>query len=170
MINDLSKIYSRNPLFKEIAISKSLSELRSIMLSDKNLEISKNATNCVFGEGSEKSKLMLLGEAPGKDEDRTGVPFCGRSGKFLDKLLLGSGFSRKDDIYITNTVNWRPDNNRVPTEEEIFYCLPYLEKHIELQNPKLIATLGATATFALLNKSSKPDNITMKNMIGNIFK
>ena len=93
---------------------------------------------------------MLIGEAPGREEDKQGLPFVGRAGKLLDKMLEAIQLERKKDVYITNIVNWRPPNNRTPTEKEILLFLPMVKKHIELINPKIILLLGATSVKAML--------------------
>lgn len=162
-------LYKNHPNYEKIKTCKSLSELKNLMLTDKNLEIAKKATHLVFCDGVENARLMIIGEAPGRNEDESGIPFCGRSGQLLDSLLEKFNLSRKNNLYITNVVNWRPDNNRTPFDEEIEYCLPYLEKHIALQNPKLILALGTTATKTLLftKKISitglRKKNLTCKN-------
>jgi uracil-DNA glycosylase family 4 len=147
--------HQNHPSWNQIKNSHSLDELNKLMLEDKILNIAKNAKNCVFSDGNRTSQIMLIGEAPGENEDLKGIPFCGRSGKYLDQFLQEVGLSRDQNVYITNVVNWRPENNRKPSPEEIIHCLPYLEKHIQILNPKIIATLGSTATFAILDRSSK---------------
>ncbi len=143
-------LYKSHPNYDKIKSCKSLAELKNLLLSDKNLEISKNAINLVFSDGEKEADLMIIGEAPGQNEDETGKPFCGRSGKLLDEFLSTIGFNREKNVYIANVVNWRPEGNRTPSDEEIEYCLPYLEKHIALKKPKIILALGATAAKALL--------------------
>ena len=88
---------------------------------------------------------MLIGEAPGRDEDRIGKPFVGRAGQLLDKMLARIGLDRKTNAYITNVINWRPPDNRDPSPEEAAACLPFLRRHIELANPQVIILLGAVA-------------------------
>ena len=88
---------------------------------------------------------MLIGEAPGRDEDRVGKPFVGRAGQLLDKMLAAIGLDRASNAYITNVINWRPPDNRDPTPEEAAACLPFLRRHIELAQPQLIILLGAVA-------------------------
>ena len=102
----------------------------------------------VFSDGNPESKIMLIGEAPGHDEDLQAKPFVGRSGKLLDKMLEAINLSR-DKVYIANIVPWRPPSNRKPTEDEIEICLPFIKKHIELIKPKALMLLGSTATYAL---------------------
>ena len=112
-------------------------------------DLKKNAKNTVFADGNPSSKIMLIGEAPGQDEDIQGIPFVGRAGQLLNKMLASIELSRKH-VYISNIVPWRPPGNRQPTTEEILLCLPFIQKHIELINPKLIVLLGGTAAKALL--------------------
>ena len=170
LIQILKSFYKINPNLEQIAAARCVQELKEIMISDKNLKIAELSTNTVFSSGRSDSKLMLIGEAPGRDEDLAGVPFIGRSGKYLNGLLESVNLSRENDVYVSNLLNWRPDNNRVPTEDEILYCLPYLEKHIDLHNPRLIGTLGSTATFALLARGLKPLGAQMKPLIAKVYK
>ena len=127
----------------------SLDDLKDYMSKFKGCELYKSATNMVFSDGNKSSEIMLIGEAPGHDEDIQGKPFVGRSGKLLNKMLEAIGLNR-DTVYIANIVPWRPPNNRRPTEEEINICLPFIRKHIELIAPKVLMLLGSTATYALL--------------------
>ena len=126
-----------------------LDDLKDYMSKFKGCELYKSSTNMVFSDGNKSSEIMLIGEAPGHDEDIQGKPFVGRSGKLLNKMLEAIGLSR-DTVYIANIVPWRPPNNRRPTEEEINICLPFIRKHIELIAPKVLMLLGSTATYALL--------------------
>ncbi|MBR1735152.1 MAG: uracil-DNA glycosylase [Alphaproteobacteria bacterium] len=125
-----------------------LAELKEAM---EKVEISiKNcALNMVFGVGNEHAEILLLGEAPGAEEDRQGIPFVGQSGQLLDKILASVGLDRTK-VYITNILPWRPPGNRTPTLQEITQFRPYVIKHISLVNPKIVVCLGGTATKALL--------------------
>ena len=107
------------------------------------------ATNTVFSDGNTNSPLMIIGEAPGAEEDKLGKPFVGQAGKLLDRMLNAIGRDRSN-TYITNVVFWRPPGNRKPTDEEISVCLPFVKKHICLIKPKLLVLLGAVACQALL--------------------
>lgn len=111
-------------------------------------KLNKTRTKTVPGEGNLKSEIVFIGEAPGENEDKQGIPFCGAAGKFLDQMLSSIGMSR-NDVFITNTVKCRPPGNRDPEDEEKEACRPYLERQFELLNPILIVCLGrhATATF-----------------------
>ena len=129
--------------------SKKLLELKQLIASIKNCELKKNSTNIVFSDGNPNAKIMIIGEGPGANEDLEGVPFIGRTGELLDKMLLSINLNR-NDVYITNVVNYRPPENRNPTEEEIARYLPYLTKHIEIINPRILILLGSAALNAIL--------------------
>lgn len=112
-------------------------------------DLAAQATQLVFGVGNPEAELVFIGEAPGKNEDLKGEPFVGAAGKFLNEMLGMIGLERKD-IYITNIVKYRPPNNRDPLPEEKAAFLPYLEKQLEIINPKLIVTLGRHSMDVLL--------------------
>ncbi|MDR0632975.1 MAG: uracil-DNA glycosylase [Holosporales bacterium] len=133
----------------DVSNISSITALKEAVHAFNGCELKKTATNTVFGDGPTPSDIMLIGEAPGLEEDKQGLPFVGQSGKLLSKMLESIGLSR-EKVYITNVVNWRPPGNRVPEPEEIEQCRPFLEKHIELINPKVIVLLGATAMRAVL--------------------
>lgn len=119
-----------------------LTKLRQKILDDKiTPELAVTATNLVFGDGSPDAKLVFIGEAPGKNEDLQGKPFVGAAGKFLNEMLNMIGLKR-EDVYITNIVKYRPPNNRDPYPEEKEAFLPYLEEQLEIIQPKLTVTLG----------------------------
>ena len=105
----------------------------------------------VFADGNPKSNLMIIGEAPGANEEKFQRPFVGEAGKLLDKMLSAISLNR-DSVYITNVINYRPPDNRKPTSDEINLFLPYLKEHIQLINPRLILLLGSTALEAFFNK------------------
>ena len=131
--------------------SKTIEELKNAVENfDGYLDIKKLATNTVFGEGNTKADIMIIGEAPGNNEDLEGRPFCGQSGQLLDEMFNSIGIKR-EDLYITNTLFWRPPGNRTPTDDEINICRPFVEKHIALINPKIIVFMGATALKDLIN-------------------
>ena len=129
--------------------AKKLEKLKKSISNIKNCELKKNATKIVFADGNPKAKIMLIGEGPGSNEDLEGLPFVGRAGALLDKMLASIDLNRKN-VYITNVVNYRPPENRRPTEKEIAKYLPYLKKHIEIINPKILVLLGSTALNALV--------------------
>ena len=126
-----------------------LSKLKKKIQLMKNCDLKKNATNLVFGDGNINSKIMILGEGPGANEDAEGKPFVGRAGKLLDKMLASIKLDRTK-VYISNVVNYRPPENRRPTEIEIKRYLPYLKNHIEIINPKILVLLGSTALNTLI--------------------
>ena len=129
--------------------AKKLEKLKKSISNIKNCELKKSATNIVFSDGNPKAKIMLIGEGPGSNEDQEGLPFVGRAGALLDKMLASIDLDRKK-VYITNVVNYRPPENRRPTEEEIAKYLPYLKKHIEIISPEILVLLGSTALNALI--------------------
>ncbi|MBM3571644.1 MAG: uracil-DNA glycosylase, partial [Alphaproteobacteria bacterium] len=110
------------------------------------------ATNLVFGDGNPQAGLMLIGEAPGADEDRQGLPFVGVSGQLLDRMLAAIGRDRRS-AYITNILPWRPPGNRQPTPAEIALCLPFIQRHIELVAPRVMVLVGGTSAKALLGRA-----------------
>ena len=124
--------------------AKELDKLKKSILSIKSCNLKNNAKNIVFSDGNPKAKIMLVGEGPGSNEDLEGLPFVGRAGELLDKMLSSINLNRKN-VYITNVVNYRPPENRRPTDVEIIRYLPYLKKHIEIINPKILVLLGSTA-------------------------
>ncbi len=133
--------------------AENLKKLKSSIINIKNCELKKNGTNIVFSDGNPKAKIMFIGEGPGQNEDQEGLPFVGRAGALLDKMLASINLDRKN-VYITNVVNYRPPRNRRPTEEEINRYLPYLKKHIEIINPKILVLLGSTALNALISNAN----------------
>ncbi len=111
------------------------------MTNFEGCELKRSATNTVFADGDPSGRIMLIGEAPGRDEDLQGLPFVGRAGKLLDRMLAEIGLDRKK-VYITNVLNWRPPQNREPSPEEAASCLPFLHRHIELADPKIMDSVG----------------------------
>jgi len=126
-----------------------LENLKKNIKNIKNCALKKSAKNLVFGDGNINSKIMIIGEGPGAQEDEMGIPFVGRAGKLLDKMLSSIQLDRTK-VYISNVVNYRPPANRKPTELEIAKYLPFLKSHIEIVNPKIILLLGSTALNALI--------------------
>ena len=135
----------------EISVDKAsnLEKLKKSISNIKNCSLKNNASNMVFSDGNPKSKIMLIGEAPGANEDQEGLPFVGRAGALLDKMLAAINLDRKK-VYISNIINYRPPDNRRPTDEEIKRYLPFITKHIEIINPKILVLLGSTAMNALI--------------------
>ena len=131
--------------------AENLERLKKTIGAIKNCSLKSRARNIVFSDGNPKSKIMLVGEAPGSNEDQEGLPFVGRAGALLDKMLSSINLDRKN-VYISNIVNYRPPENRRPTDEEINRYLPFIKKHIEIINPKILVLLGSTAMNALIGK------------------
>ena len=126
-----------------------LIRLKKSIQNIKNCSLKNSATNIVFSDGNPKAKIMIIGEAPGANEDEEGLPFVGRAGALLDKMLAAIDLDRKK-VYISNIINFRPPDNRRPTDEEIKRYLPFITKHIEIINPKILILLGSTAMNALI--------------------
>ena len=133
----------------DIRAVSSLEALRSFVQAFEGCSLKKTAENTVFSDGCPKSRIMLIGEAPGAEEDRQGKPFVGRSGQLLDNILSAIGLDRRS-VYIANIVPWRPPGNRVPTPNEVATCLPLIERHIALVCPRVLVLLGNTAAKTLL--------------------
>jgi DNA polymerase len=129
--------------------ASSLEALRAIMNGFEGCALRTTAKQLVFGDGSGDARLMFVGEAPGSEEDQQGVPFIGRSGQLLDKMLAAIGIARKE-VYIANIVPWRPPGNRDPSTHESQICLPFIQRQIELVDPDVLVCLGKPSTATLL--------------------
>ncbi len=127
-----------------------LSELHSEIINFDDCYLKKTATNTVFGDGNTTAKIMIIGDAPGTEEDKKGTPFVGNAGVLLDKILESIGLSREKNCYLTNLVPWRPPGNRPPSPSEIMTCLPFLKKQIEIIKPEIIICLGVLPLNALV--------------------
>lgn len=136
--------------------AQTLDDLRAMVENFEGCSLKFSANSTVFGYGNPQAEIMIIGEAPGADEDRMGEPFVGRSGHLLDKMLSAIGLKR-EDCYITNVLPWRPPGNRTPTSDEVAVCLPFLKRQIEIISPKIIFILGRSAANALLDNA---DNIS----------
>jgi len=134
-----------------------LQELKESIRKIKNCELKKGSTNIVFSDGNPDAKIMIIGEGPGANEDLEGVPFIGRTGELLDKMLSSIKLDR-ESVYISNVVNYRPPENRSPTEEEVTRYLPYLLKHIEIICPHILILLGSTALNTIVGKEKVISN------------
>ena len=144
---------------------KELDELRNKCNNCLRCELGKTRNNIVFSDGNpETAKAILIGEAPGENEDKTGTPFVGRAGKLLNEFLEKAGISRENDLYIINTVKCRPPQNRVPTDTEKELCSEYLLKQIEIVNPNVIIFCGSTAL-----KSFYPQKTPISKIRGEIL-
>jgi len=154
----------RQYLEKKQENKKNILHLEKLFQTVKNCQkcsLYKTRTHLVFGKGNPETKLMLIGEAPGREEDLQGKPFVGSAGKLLTDLLSKAGIERKD-IYITNILKCRPPGNRDPHPEEIKACFPILERQIQIISPKIICTLGKFATQVLLNTKESITHIRGK--------
>lgn len=132
------------------AAANTLAELRTAIESFNGCELKKAAKTTVVCDGQFDADIMLVGEAPGGEEDAQGLPFVGRAGQLLDRMLAAIGISRQENIYITNLIYWRPPGNRDPSPAEMQICAPFLTRQIELKKPKLLLTAGKFATQAML--------------------
>ncbi len=147
-----------------------LKRIRDEVINCKKCSLYKTRTLPVVGQGNHDAKIMFIGEAPGANEDKTGIPFCGKSGKFLDEMLNRAGIKR-EDVYICNLLKCRPSNNRDPSKEELEACIPYLEKQIEIIKPQVISSLGRHSMNFLMKKYGLEDQIDLISKIhGKVFK
>lgn len=140
-----------NDLYAELMKISSLEALRAFVHQYNECPLKKKATHTVFGEGNPNAAIMFVGEAPGAEEDRQGRPFVGQSGRLLDLMLSYIQLDR-NQFYITNTVYWRPPQNRAPTSDELATSLPLVEKHISLIKPHILVAVGGVAAQALFQK------------------
>ncbi|MFZ5965272.1 uracil-DNA glycosylase [Thalassococcus sp. BH17M4-6] len=129
-----------------------LDALRAAMTAYEHCELKRGARNLVFADGTPGARLMLIGEAPGRDEDLQGKPFVGRAGQLLDRMLAAIGLSRDGGVYITNVLPWRPPQNRDPKPDEIAMLLPFLERHVALADPQVLIVMGNTSCQACFGK------------------
>ncbi|MBM2576080.1 uracil-DNA glycosylase [Jannaschia sp. Os4] len=139
------------------AAAATLEDLRAAIERYPHCDLRLGAKQVVFSDGDPRARVMLIGEAPGRDEDRQGKPFVGQAGQLLDKMLDAIGMSRHADdpgrsLYITNLLPWRPEGNRDPTVEETAMMLPFLRRHVELADPEVLILMGNHACFALLGR------------------
>ncbi len=130
----------------------SLDELRAAIAGFDLCELKKGARNTVFADGVPGAPVMIIGEAPGRDEDRAGRPFVGRAGRLLDRMLASIGLDRAKNVYITNVLPWRPPQNRDPRPEEIAMMRPFLERHVALAGPKILVLMGNASCQAVLGR------------------
>jgi len=136
---------------REAAKSAStLEELKTILGAFDGCGLKKSAKQLVFADGNPQARLMFVGEAPGSDEDRMGLPFVGRSGQLLNRMISAIGLARESDVYIANIIPWRPPGNRTPTPQESQTCLPFISRQIELANPDILVCLGGPSSQTLL--------------------
>jgi len=128
-----------------------LDELAAALESFEGCGLKKTAKSTVFSDGVSSARIMVVGEAPGQDEDRTGKPFVGRSGQLLDAMMATIGLSRANNLYIANVIPWRPPGNRAPSVDELETCKPFIMRQIELVAPEIIVLVGGTSAKTLLN-------------------
>jgi uracil-DNA glycosylase family 4 len=128
----------------------SLEVLRALLEKFEGCALKSTATRLVFADGNPQARIMFVGEAPGREEDIEGLPFVGRSGKLLDRMIAAIGLDRSN-AYIANVIPWRPPGNRTPTPQETQICLPFIQRQIELVNPDVLVTLGNPSTQTLLS-------------------
>ena len=133
----------------DLAAASTVEDLRRALEDFDGCGLKKTATNLVFGDGNPDARLILIGEAPGAEEDRRGLPFVGPSGRLLDAMLASIGIDR-GEVFISNTVFWRPPGNRNPTTAEMATCLPFVERLVELVDPEIMVALGGAAAKSLL--------------------
>ncbi len=152
--DDLSPVLAsaRTPS-RDLTAIKTLDALRQAMEDFNGCSLKKTASNLVFADGNPEAKIMIIGEAPGGDEDRMGLPFVGAAGQLLDKMLAAIGFDRQH-VYITNILPWRPPGNRTPSPEEVALMWPFLRRHIQLKDPQVIFALGGSSAKVLLNTTT----------------
>lgn len=132
--------------------ARTLTELEAVLRDFDGCPLKATAKNLCFYRGSPRARLMIIGEAPGREEDLEGRPFVGRAGQLLDRMLAAIGLAEKD-VHITNVVYWRPPGNRTPTPEEVQICQPFLERQMALVAPEIVLTLGGPAAKAILDVS-----------------
>ncbi|MGQ0532317.1 MAG: uracil-DNA glycosylase [Caulobacteraceae bacterium] len=134
------------------AAATTIAELRAAVDKFEGCALKATARNTVFADGVDDAPVLVLGEAPGKDEDEQAKPFVGRSGQLLDKMLASIGLDRKSNVLISNTIYWRPPGNRDPTQGETVSCLPFVERLIELSQPRLLILTGKAAAHTVLKR------------------
>jgi DNA polymerase len=137
---------------KQVEGAATLAELKVLVEQFDGCTLKRTAKNLCFSRGNDAAPLMLIGEAPGRDEDIAGKPFVGRAGQLLDRMLASIGLD-ESQVYITNVVYWRPPGNRTPTPEEVEACAPFLARQIELVAPKVLVLLGGAAAKSMLGTS-----------------
>ncbi|MDP2194093.1 MAG: uracil-DNA glycosylase [Alphaproteobacteria bacterium] len=158
-----------HPTIKSTAIAdqvnqcQSIQELFALLDTYHDCDLRKTATNTVFADGIPHAPIMVIGEAPGAEEDALGKPFVGKSGQLVDNMFKAIGLSRQENIYISNIVFWRPPGNRPPTQIEIDQCRPFILKHIALARPKILVLLGGVAAKTILE--SKETIIQLRGKI-----
>ncbi|MBE0531200.1 MAG: uracil-DNA glycosylase [Rhodospirillales bacterium] len=149
--------------YRAAAAATSVEALRRVLEGFDGCALKKTATNLVFGDGNPDADILFIGEAPGAEEDRRGIPFVGASGQLLDRMLASIGLDRSR-FFISNTVFWRPPGNRNPTTGEMAICMPFVGRLIELVNPKILVAVGGPAASSLLAQ-----NVSVSRLRGRWF-
>ncbi len=163
----LGKSDAYDEAVKRAKSADSLEDLREIIADFDGISLKKTASNLVFSDGNPKADIMLIGEAPGADDDRAGKPFCGENGELLDRILACIGLDRMADtekgaVYLSNILNWRPPGNRTPSPAEIEVSLPFIKRHIELAKPKMLILCGGITAKALLDSPQSISRLRKK--------
>jgi len=155
-----------SPAPASLEAAATLAELEALVAQFEGCALKRTAKNTCFARGSDNAKIMMIGEAPGRDEDLQGKPFVGRAGQLLDRMLAAIGLDEAQ-VYITNTIYWRPPGNRTPTPQEVEACRPFLERQIELLAPDVLILLGGAAAKHILGVSEGIMRLRGKWMIYN---
>ncbi len=137
---------------KAASAASSLDQLRAALEAFEHCDLKRGARQLVFADGTPGARVMIVGEAPGREEDRAGKPFVGRAGQLLDRMLAAIDLDRAKNVYITNVLPWRPPQNRDPRPDEIAMMQPFLERHVALSKPKVLVVMGNIGCQAVLNK------------------
>lgn len=149
--------------YRAAAAATSVDALRQVLAGFDGCALRRTATNLVFGDGNPEADILFIGEAPGAEEDRQGIPFVGPSGQLLDRMLASIGLDRSR-FFISNTVFWRPPGNRNPTTGEMAICMPFVERLIELVGPRVLVAVGGPAASSLLAQ-----NVSVSRLRGRWF-
>lgn len=150
-----AKAKAAAPIDSAVALAKAarnVAELREAVLAFEGCALKATARNTVFSDGVDDAPVLVIGEAPGRDEDQQGKPFVGPAGAMLDRMLAAIGLSRQSNVLISNTIYWRPPGDRDPTPGESLICQPFVERLIELKQPKLLVLVGKAAAQAVLQR------------------
>lgn len=153
-IQNISVVSNNQHNVTTAAQCNSLQELEQAVRNFTGCQLKKTAINTVFSDGNPNADVMLVGEAPGADEDRQGKPFVGLSGQLLDNMFATIGLTRQKGLYISNIIPWRPPGNRQPSTAEVTACLPFIRRHIELVNPKVLVFIGGVSAKSLLDTTT----------------
>lgn len=151
----------------QAAGANTVAELRAAVERFEGCALKATARNTVFSDGAESAPVLIIGEAPGKDEDEQGRPFVGRSGQLMDRMLAQIGLNRQSNTLISNTIYWRPPGNRDPTQGEIVACLPFVERLIELTQPKLVLLMGKAAANSVLRRDEAVTRLRGRRLLYN---